>query len=273
MGLPFSQATRPKRLLFLGLNASGKTSVLHRMMGEVKTTSPTIGCNVEMVTRENFSVIMCDVGGKDWFRPLWRHYYKGCDGLVFVVDSNDRDRIDESRKELEIILADDELRSVPVLIFANKQDLPEALTVEEVSEALHLSSGTRRLCHVQPSSALRGEGLEEGLTWVTCVFETGFSGPPLVVTVTVTVVQEGGTQQVSFTNLAGAELAVLSCREAAQQTFGEVQREIAERAEVELGRVQFVLAGGEVLSGKDTTPVSDVLDTPSSFCRSGCVVA
>ena len=178
---------------------------------------------------------------------------------MFVVDSNDRHRIDESRKGLETILAD-ELRSVPVLIFANKQDLPDAM-----------SSGTRRLCHVQPSSALRGEGLEEGLTWLTCVFETGFSGPPLVVT--VTVVQECGTQQVSFTNLAGAELAVLSCREAAQQTFGEVQREIAERAKVELGSVQFFLAGGEVLSGKGTTPVSDVLDTPSSFCPSGCVVA
>ena len=109
---------------------------------------------------------------------------------MFVVDSNDRHRIDESRKGLETILAD-ELRSVPVLIFANKQDLPDAM-----------SSGTRRLCHVQPSSALRGEGLEEGLTWLTCVFQTGFSGPPLVMT--VTVVQEGGTQQVSFTNLAGS---------------------------------------------------------------------
>ena len=271
MGTAFSQATKPKRLLFLGLDASGKTSVLYRMMGEVVIMRPTIGFHVETVTRDNFSVVVWDVGGEDKIRPLWRHYFKGCDGVVFVVDSNDRHRIDESRKELDTILADDELRSVPVLIFANKQDLPDAMTVEEVSEALHLGSGTRRLCHVQPSSALRGEGLEEGLTWLTGVFETGFSGPPLVVT--VTVVQEGGTQQVSFTNLAGAELAVLSCREAAQQTFGEVQREIAERAEVELGRVQFVLAGGEVLSGKGTTPVSDVLDTPSSFCRSGCVVA
>ena len=89
----------------------------------------------------------------------------------------------------------------------------------------------------------------------------------------VTFARTAGTRQVSFSNLAGSEVAVLSCIEAAQDTLVVRQREIAERAEVELGRVQLVLVGREVLSGKGTTPVSDVLNTPSSFCRSGCVVA
>ena len=66
-----------------------------------------------------------DVGGQDKIRPLWRHYYTGTQGLIFVVDCADRDRIDEARQELHRIINDREMRDAVVLVFANKQDLPD----------------------------------------------------------------------------------------------------------------------------------------------------
>ena len=68
-----------------------------------------------------------DVGGQDKIRPLWRHYYTGTQGLIFVVDCADRDRIDEARQELHRIINDREMRDAIILIFANKQDLPEGI--------------------------------------------------------------------------------------------------------------------------------------------------
>ena len=69
--------------------------------------------------------VLQDVGGQDKIRPLWRHYYTGTQGLIFVVDCADRDRIDEARQELHRIINDREMRDAIILIFANKQDLPE----------------------------------------------------------------------------------------------------------------------------------------------------
>jgi len=66
-----------------------------------------------------------DVGGQDKIRPLWRHYYTGTQGLIYVVDCADRDRIDEARQELHRIINDREMRDAIILVFANKQDLPE----------------------------------------------------------------------------------------------------------------------------------------------------
>lgn len=65
------------------------------------------------------------MGGQDKIRPLWRHYYTGTQGLIFVVDCADRDRIDEARQELHRIINDREMRDAIILIFANKQDLPD----------------------------------------------------------------------------------------------------------------------------------------------------
>ena len=81
-----------------------------------------------------FCVICQDVGGQDKIRPLWRHYYTGTQGLIFVVDCADRDRIDEARLELHRIINDREMRDAIILIFANKQDLPEGEWVMEGEE-------------------------------------------------------------------------------------------------------------------------------------------
>jgi ADP-ribosylation factor 1/2 len=96
-------------------------------LGEIVTTIPTIGFNVETVEYKNIQFTVWDVGGQDKIRPLWRHYFQNTQGIIFVVDSNDRDRVNEAREELQRMLNEDELRDALLLVFANKQDLPVRL--------------------------------------------------------------------------------------------------------------------------------------------------
>ncbi|CAG03028.1 unnamed protein product [Tetraodon nigroviridis] len=110
------------RILMVGLDAAGKTTILYKLkLGEIVTTIPTIGFNVETVEYKNISFTVWDVGGQDKIRPLWRHYFQNTQGLIFVVDSNDRERVNEAREELARMLAEDELRDAVLLVFANKQ--------------------------------------------------------------------------------------------------------------------------------------------------------
>merc|ERR1712159_548560 len=96
------------RILMVGLDAAGKTTILYKLkLGEVVTTLPTIGFNVETVEYKNIKFTVWDVGGQDKIRKLWRRYYQGTEGLIFVVDSSDRDRINDARDELMKMLSDD----------------------------------------------------------------------------------------------------------------------------------------------------------------------
>merc|ERR1712048_950550 len=104
------------RILMVGLDAAGKTTILYKLkLGEVGTTIPTIGFNVETVEYKNLKFTVWDVGGQDKIRPLWRHYYQGTNGVIFVVDSNDRDRIEDAREELAGLLSADEMRDAALL--------------------------------------------------------------------------------------------------------------------------------------------------------------
>ncbi|PAA67461.1 hypothetical protein BOX15_Mlig005039g1 [Macrostomum lignano] len=159
---------RELRILMLGLDAAGKTTILYKLkLRSSVTTIPTVGFNVETVTYKNVKFNVWDVGGQEKIRPLWRHYYAGTQGLVFVVDSTDRDRIDEARLELHRILEDREMRHSIVLVLANKQDLPNAMRPNEVQDRLGLAYLGDRTWYVQPTCAVTGEGLYEGLTWLT----------------------------------------------------------------------------------------------------------
>ena len=163
------------RILMVGLDAAGKTTILYKVkLGEVVTTIPTIGFNVETVEYKNISFTVWDVGGQDKIRPLWRHYYQNTQGVIFVVDSNDRERIDDgsgydhsAKDELNRMLAEDELRDAVLLVFANKQDLPNAMKVQEVTERLGLNKLRNRQWYIQGASAPTGDGLYEGLDWLS----------------------------------------------------------------------------------------------------------
>ncbi|NWQ79036.1 ARF4 factor, partial [Columbina picui] len=127
--------------ILVGLDAAGKTTILYKLkLGEIVTTIPTIGFNVETVEYKNICFTVWDVGGQDKIRPLWRHYFQNTQGLIFVVDSNDRERIQEAAEELQKMLQEDELRDAVLLLFANKQDLPNAMAISEMTDKLGLQS-------------------------------------------------------------------------------------------------------------------------------------
>merc|ERR1712073_52362 len=174
MGLTFSSlfkqlfGMKDMRILMVGLDAAGKTTILYKLkLGEIVTTIPTIGFNVETVEYKNICFTVWDVGGQDKIRPLWRHYFQNTQGLIFVVDSNDRERISEARDELMRMLAEDELREAVLLIFANKQDLPNAMNAAEITDKLGLHSLRNRVWYIQATCATSGDGLYEGLDWLS----------------------------------------------------------------------------------------------------------
>ncbi|KAK4861932.1 hypothetical protein LT330_003070 [Penicillium expansum] len=173
MGITFSRlfdrlwGRKEMRILMVGLDAAGKTTILYKLkLGEIVTTIPTIGFNVETVEYKNIQFTVWDVGGQDKIRPLWRHYFQNTQGIIFVVDSNDRDRVVEAREELQRMLNEDELRDALLLVFANKQDLPNAMSPAEITQQLGLQSLTRRAWFIQSTCATTGDGLYEGLEWL-----------------------------------------------------------------------------------------------------------
>ncbi|XP_078656668.1 E3 ubiquitin-protein ligase TRIM23-like [Branchiostoma floridae x Branchiostoma belcheri] len=157
------------RVVTLGLDESGKTAILFKLkQDEFMQTIPTIGFNVETVEYKNLKFTIWDVGGKPKLRPLWKHYYLNTQAVIFVVDSVDCARIDEAYDELSKLLAEKELREAVLLVFANKQDLPNALPIEEITDRLSL----HKLCcgrswHIQACDARTGMGLHDGLDWLS----------------------------------------------------------------------------------------------------------
>jgi len=159
---------REMRVVMLGLDAAGKTTILYKLhIGEVLSTVPTIGFNVEKVQYKNVLFTVWDVGGQEKLRPLWRHYFNNTDGLIYVVDCLDRERVNKAASEFRQILDDPLMRNSAILVFANKQDLKGSLTPAEVCESLGLMDLKGRQWHVQASVAIRGEGLYEGLDWLS----------------------------------------------------------------------------------------------------------
>ena len=172
MGLLFSKLTQlledwgktHSRILMVGLDAAGKTTILYKLkLNETVTTIPTIGFNVEEVQVKSLTFTVWDVGGQDKIRPLWRHYLNDNDGLIFVVDSTDRERVKEAADELHNVMDVDTMRDVPILVFANKMDLPTAMSTSQLVDGLRMREFGRNKWFVQASNAVSGDGLCEGL--------------------------------------------------------------------------------------------------------------
>ncbi|EIE25145.1 hypothetical protein WJX75_001945 [Coccomyxa subellipsoidea] len=164
---------REARILVLGLDNAGKTTILYRLqVGEVVSTIPTIGFNVETVTYKNIKFQVWDLGGQTSIRPYWRCYYPNTQAIIYVVDSSDTERIGTSAEEFHAILDEEELRDALILVYANKQDLPGALDDAAVAEGLNLHSIKNRDWAIFKTSAIKGEGLFEGLDWLSNQLKT-----------------------------------------------------------------------------------------------------
>jgi len=160
--------TKERRILILGLDGAGKTTILYRLqVGEVVTTIPTIGFNVETVQYKNLKFQVWDLGGQTSIRPYWRCYYANTDAIIYVVDSMDRERISISKQELVSMLEEEELRKAILVVFANKQDIDGCMTVTEVANSLGLSSIKNRKYQIFKTSATKGDGLNDAMEWLS----------------------------------------------------------------------------------------------------------
>ncbi|XP_026032704.1 ADP-ribosylation factor-like protein 3 isoform X2 [Astatotilapia calliptera] len=138
------------RLLLLGLDNAGKTTVLKQLAAEdISHITPTQGFNIKSVQSAGFKLNVWDIGGQRKIRPYWRNYFENTDVL-----------------ELAELLEEETLATVPLLIFANKQDLMTAAPASELAESLRLHTIRDRMWQVQACSALTAEGIQDGMTWV-----------------------------------------------------------------------------------------------------------
>ncbi len=141
--------------------------MLKRLSDEdISSIMPTQGFNVKSVQSNQFKLNVWDIGGQKSIRPYWRNYFDNTDALVFVIDSGDGKRLGDAGEALNELLADDKLAGVPVLIFANKQDLLNALSAENIAETLKLHAIRDRQWQIQACSCKDGNGLQEGLEWM-----------------------------------------------------------------------------------------------------------
>ncbi|KAJ4304283.1 Arf GTPase arl1 [Collariella sp. IMI 366227] len=166
-------AKKEIRILILGLDNAGKTTLLYRLkIGDVVTTIPTIGFNVESVTYKNLNFNVWDLGGQTSIRPYWRCYYANTAAVIFVVDSTDIERLQTAADELSAMLNEEELKDAALLVFANKQDQPGAKGAADISQALRLGELRDRNWSIMACSAVEGSGITEGMDWLAVSFHT-----------------------------------------------------------------------------------------------------
>lgn len=172
MGLLFAKllrlfSTEEHKVIIVGLDNAGKTTILYQLLiNEVVHTSPTIGSNVEEIVWKSTRFIMWDIGGQESIRSSWNSYFASTDFVILVVDSTDRERLSVAKQELYEMLAHQDLKRASILIFANKRDIKNALSSQQITQQLNLTSIKDQRWHIQNCCALTREGLNEGLQWM-----------------------------------------------------------------------------------------------------------
>lgn len=155
------------RILMLGLDNAGKTTIVKRIMNEdVTTVSPTLGFIIKTIDFMGYKLNIWDVGGQKTIRSYWQNYFEKTDTLIWVVDATDRLRIDDCRQELADLLLEERLMGASLLVFANKTDVESCMTVDEIRQRLSLDAIKTHKWTILPCSAMTGRNLNEGLEWV-----------------------------------------------------------------------------------------------------------
>ncbi|KAI3853628.1 hypothetical protein MKW98_025145 [Papaver atlanticum] len=156
------------RILMVGLDNSGKTTIVLRINGEdTSVISPTLGFNIKTINYDKYTLNIWDIGGQKTIRSYWRNYFEQTDGLVWVVDSSDVRRLGDCKMELDNLLKEERLSGATLLILANKQDIQGALTPLEIAKVLNLDAMDKtRHWKIVGCSAYTGEGLLEAFDWM-----------------------------------------------------------------------------------------------------------
>ena len=168
----FKKKQQNCRILVVGLDNSGKTTILNKIKpakAALLEVVPTVGFNLEEFAKNNLQFTCYDMSGHSRYRELWVRFYSEAQAVIFVLDATDRLRLSVAKAELDEILNHPDIRSrpIPILIFANKMDLPNACSPVECTEELRLHEITSRPWTIIPSVAISGDGLEEGVSWLT----------------------------------------------------------------------------------------------------------
>ena len=155
------------RILLLGLDNAGKSTLLCHLLHEpLANVSPTLGFDIRTVVWDRIRVNVWDVGGQETIRAYWRNYFEETDGLIWVVDAADTVRLEICAAQLRSVLFEERLVGASVLVLANKQDLPGALSAAEIENILKLEELGTRHWEIRPCSAFSGEGVTEGFDWL-----------------------------------------------------------------------------------------------------------
>lgn len=164
----FTKSRNNFKIIILGMQNAGKTTILYRLsLGQLVKTTPTIGSNVEELTYNNVKFQAWDLGGQESTRSVWDVYYMNTDAIVYVIDSIDDEYYEESKTQFHKMLNNPALKNATILIFANKQDLPGAKTVNKLIEDYGFDKIKSHIWHIQSCSALKGEGLVTGIKWLS----------------------------------------------------------------------------------------------------------
>lgn len=164
----FTKSRNNFKIIILGMQNAGKTTILYRLsLGQLVKTTPTIGSNVEELTYNNVKFQAWDLGGQESNRSLWDVYYMSTDAIVYVIDSQDDEYFEESKAQFHKLLVHPILKNATILIFANKQDLPGAKSVNQLIQDYGFDKIKNHIWHIQSCSALKGEGLVTGIKWLS----------------------------------------------------------------------------------------------------------
>jgi ADP-ribosylation factor-like protein 2 len=158
---------REMRVLIVGLDNAGKTTIVKRIVGEdISSVSPTLGFQIKTLDCCGYALNVWDVGGQKTLRSYWRNYFENTDGVVWVIDSADTRRLSDTAQELHKLLREERLAGATLLVLANKQDVPCAIDVDKVRDVLRLQELGQRHWHLVGCSAVKGDGLQESFEWL-----------------------------------------------------------------------------------------------------------
>ncbi|OWR46002.1 ADP-ribosylation factor-related protein 1 isoform X1 [Danaus plexippus] len=176
-------------VLILGLDNAGKTTYLEaaktKFTKKYKAMNPnrittTVGLNIGKIDVDGVRLNFWDLGGQQELQSLWDKYYAECHGVIYIVDSSDRERVSESKETFDRMIASEHLAGIPLLVLANKQDIPDCMGVHTVKPIFNQNAhliGARDIM-LMATSALMGDGVDEGIRWlVDCIKRNSIERP------------------------------------------------------------------------------------------------
>ncbi|XP_004140779.1 ADP-ribosylation factor-related protein 1 [Cucumis sativus] len=166
-------------VLILGIDKAGKTTLLEKLKSLYSNLEglspdrivPTVGLNIGRLEVLNAKLVFWDLGGQPGLRSIWEKYYEEAHAVIYVIDAACPSKFEDSKSALEKVLRHEDLQGAPLLVLANKQDLPEAVSAEELSRYLDLKKLDERVYMFEAVSGYDGMGIKDSVEWLVDIME------------------------------------------------------------------------------------------------------